>query len=125
MNERLKRQVRERAGNRCEYCQTHQDDSPLSTLQIEHITPRKHGGSDRLENLALACLECNLHKGSNLAGIDPDSGQVIPLFNPRMDHWDDHFNWSGILIVGKTPTGRATVSVLCMNSDDHLALRSS
>jgi len=125
MKERLKRQVRERAGNRCEYCRTHQDDSPLSTLQIEHIIPRKHGGSDHLDNLALACLECNLHKGSNLAGIDPDSGQVIPSFHPRVEDWDDHFHWSGILIVGKTPTGRATASVLCMNSDDHLALRSS
>ena len=57
--------VRRRAGNRCEYCHLHQDDSPLAVLHVEHIGPKCHGGNDSLENLALACSDCNLHKGTN------------------------------------------------------------
>jgi len=68
--------VQERAGHRCEYCQLHQEDSPLAVLHVEHIVPRIHGGTDDLDNLALACIDCNLHKGTNLTGIDPESNQV-------------------------------------------------
>src|SRR6476646_7183109 len=75
MDERTKARVRERAGNRCEYCKLHQEDSPLAALHVEHIIPRVHGGTDRLENLALACIDCNLHKGTNLTEMDPDSDQ--------------------------------------------------
>lgn len=117
--------VREQAGNRCEYCQLHQDDSPLSPLHIEHIIPRKHGGSDELDNLALACIDCNLHKGPNLTGIDPQTNEVTELFHPRRQRWSAHFVWDGISIVGQTAIGRTTVRVLDMNSDDQLALRSS
>src|SRR5215471_13636674 len=78
--------VRERAGNRCEYCQLHQDDSPLAVLHVEHIIPKKHGGSDDPDNLALACIDCNLHKGPNLTGIDPETNEVTELFHPR-HHW--------------------------------------
>ena len=77
VNESTKAIVRERAGFRCEYCQLHQDDSPLAVLHVEHIVPRKHGGSDDIENLALACIDCNLHKGPNLTGIDPDTGEIL------------------------------------------------
>ena len=97
---------------------------PYARLQIEHILPHKHGGSDAAENLALACIDCNLHKGANLAGMDAESGQITPLFNPRIDSWHEHFEWRGIHILGKTPIGRVTVDVLNMNSDDQLALRS-
>lgn len=117
--------VRERAGNRCEYCQLHQDDSPLAALHIEHILPKKHGGSDNINNLALACIDCNLHKGSNLTGIDPVTDEVTELFHPRRHRWMDHFVWNGIYIIGKTAIGRTTVRVLSMNADDQLALRSS
>lgn len=74
--------VRERAGNRCEYCQLHQDNAPLASLHIEHIIPRKHGGSDASDNLALACIDGNLHKGPNLTGIDPEANEVTELFHP-------------------------------------------
>ena len=67
----VRTQVRERAHNACEYCHLHQDDSPLAVLHIEHIIPKVHGGTDDLDNLALACIDCNLHKGTNLTGIDP------------------------------------------------------
>jgi 5-methylcytosine-specific restriction endonuclease McrA len=73
LTESTKDQVRKRAAHRCEYCQLRADDSPLARLQIEHIVPRKHGGNDDLDNLALACIDCNLRKGTNLTGIDPRS----------------------------------------------------
>jgi len=117
--------VRERAGNRCEYCGLHQDDSPLALLHIEHIIPKKHGGSDALSNLALACIDCNLHKGCNLTGIDPETHAVVPLYHPRRQRWRDHFQWDGIQLRGKTATGRTTIRVLETNADDQLALRSS
>lgn len=115
--------VRERAGHRCEYCQTHQEDSPLAALHIEHIRPLKHGGSDDESNLCLACVDCNLHKGSNLTGIDPVTDALAPLFHPRQQLWDDHFRWEGIHIIGQTVIGRTTIRVLCMNSDEQLELR--
>ena len=83
ITEARKALVRARAGNRCEYCQLHQDDSLLAALHIEHIVPKKHGGSDDTDNLALACIDCNLHKGSNLTGIDPETNEVTELFHPR------------------------------------------
>lgn len=116
--------VRERAGNRCEYCQLHQDNSPLALLHIEHIIPRKHGGSDALDNLALACIDCNLRKGPNVTGIDPVTQEVTVLFHPRRHLWTEHFTWDGVFLVGKTAIGRTTVRVLDMNTDDQLALRS-
>lgn len=125
ISESTKTQVQERAGSQCEYCQLHQDDSPLAVLHIEHIIPKKHGGSDEMENLALACIDCNLHKGPNLTGIDPATNEVTELFHPRRQQWDDHFAWDGIVIIGQTATGRTTSRVLDMNSDDQLALRSS
>ena len=103
--------VQERAGYRCEYCQLHQEDSPLAVLHVEHIIPRIHGGTDDLDNLALACIDCNLHKGTNLTGIDPESRQVTELFHPRRHRWEDHFEWRGIYLTGKTAIGRATVRV--------------
>ena len=117
--------VRQRAGDRCEYCQLHQDDSPFAVLHIEHIRPRKHGGSDHESNLCLACIDCNLHKGPNLTGIDPLTGKVTALFHPREQRWAGHFAWQGIRITGTTAIGRTTVQVLQMNSDDQLSLRSA
>jgi 5-methylcytosine-specific restriction endonuclease McrA len=125
MNSATRAAVRERAGNRCEYCQLHQDDSPLAVLHVEHIVPRFHGGSDELDNLALACIDCNLHKGPNLTGVDPETKRVMELFHPRRHRWEEHLARRGIYIVGTTAIGRTTVRVLHMNSDDQLALRSA
>lgn len=124
MDSLTRTRVRERAGNRCEYCNLHQDDSPLAALHVEHIIPKAHGGPDDLENLALACIDCNLHKGPNLTGLDPQTKAVTELFHPRHQRWDEHFEWRGIQVVGKTATGRTTIRVLRMNSEDQLALRS-
>ena len=121
----VRRQIRERAHNVCEYCHLHQDDSPLAALHVEHIIPKVHGGTDDVENLALACIDCNLHKGTNLTGIDPQTRQLTELFHPRRQHWDEHFELQGVYLVGKTAIGRTTIRVLDMNSDDQIALRSS
>lgn len=118
-------QVRERAQNSCEYCYLHQDDSPLAVLHVEHIIPKVHGGSDDIDNLALACIDCNLHKGTNLTGIDPETNQLTELFHPRRQEWKDHFEWQGIYLADKTATGRTTIRVLNINSEDQVALRSS
>lgn len=118
-----RRLVRDRAGNRCEYCLTRQDDEPFVTYQVEHVTAVQHGGTDADDNLALACSHCNLHKGPNLTGIDPDTGEVEPLFHPRRLHWDEHFEFIGALIAGKTSCGRATVRVLAINAEARLDLR--
>lgn len=124
MDAATRRLVRTRAGNRCEYCGLHQDQSPLAALQIEHVVPKKHGGGDDLDNLALACIDCNLSKSSNIAGFDPDTSQMTELFNPRKHAWAEHFERHGPYIAGKTPVGRTTVQVLGMNSEDRLELRS-
>ena len=86
---------------------------------------RKHGGPDDPSNLCVACERCNLFKGSDLTGIDPATGQVERLFNPRTQAWADHFELRGPLIVGLTPTGRATVRVLSMNAGQRLQLRAA
>jgi hypothetical protein len=118
-----RRRIRQRAENRCEYCHTHQDDEPFVTYQVEHIIALQHGGSDEEDNLALACSYCNLHKGPNLAGIDPDTGNIEPLFHPRRQQWYEHFEARGPYLIGKTPTGRVTVRVLNMNDDVRVDLR--
>jgi 5-methylcytosine-specific restriction endonuclease McrA len=125
MNAATRVRVRERAGHRCEYCQLRQDDSPLAALHVEHIIPKIHGGADTFGNLALACIDCNLHKGPNLTGIDPQTKRIAKLFHPRLQRWDDHFEWRGLHLAGKTAIGRTTIRVLDMNSEDHLTLRSS
>jgi len=83
-----------RAKARCEYCQLRQKNQPYYRFQIEHITPRKHGGLDFLSNLALACPACNGCKNSNLTGIDPKSRKIIVLYNPRRNSWRRHFRWT-------------------------------
>lgn len=123
MDRAVRDSVAQRAGYRCEYCRLPQRFS-RSTFHVEHITPRQHGGTDDLDNLCCACNRCNLHKGPNLTGIDPDTGQIVPLFDPRGQSWDEHFAWQGALIVARTATGRATLQVLQMNAPRRLQLRS-
>jgi 5-methylcytosine-specific restriction endonuclease McrA len=125
MDAALRAAVRQRADDRCEYCQRRQADSPLIPLQVDHVVPRKHGGTDEFDNLALACAECNLHKGSNLTGIDPQSRHVTPLFDPRSQPWAGHFSWDGLRIVGRTEIGRTTVRVLELNAPARLRVRLS
>jgi 5-methylcytosine-specific restriction endonuclease McrA len=114
--------VRNRAGDRCEYCRLPQAAID-GRFHVEHIVARQHRRDDRPGNLCLACARCNLRKGPNLSAIDDVSGEVVPLFNPRTDKWDDHFQLEGPLIVGRTPQGRATVRLLQMNDRRRVELR--
>jgi len=123
MEERTRLLVRQRAGNRCEYCGLAEAQSPVAKLQIEHIVPRKHGGTNDPRNLAPACIDRNLHKGANLTGIDPEMGRVVELFNPRTQQWSDHFAWDAVFVVGSTAVGRTTIRVSQMNAEDRIQSR--
>ena len=125
MDAAIRQLVRQRAGDRCEYCGLAQEQSPLAALHVEHVIPKKHGGTDASDNLALACIDCNLHKGSNVAGYDPLTGELTELFHPRRHVWAEHFGWAGAVVVGKTQIGRTTVEVLQMNSEEQLQLRTT
>ncbi len=92
-------------------------------FQIDHIVAEKHGGETVASNLALACPHCNLYKGPNIAGVDTASGQVVRLFHPRSDVWNEHFRFEAARIIGKSPIGRVTVQVLAMNAEELLLLR--
>ena len=81
-----------RAGNRCEYCQL-PAQLQISGFEIDDILPRSRGGQTDLSNVALACPHCNAHKWAHVAGEDPESGQGVALFDPRIQRWEDHFQW--------------------------------
>jgi 5-methylcytosine-specific restriction endonuclease McrA len=123
MDAATRRDVWSRAGNLCEYCGLAQEADSFFTFHVEHVIAKQHGGTDDLSNLALACHSCNLHKGPNLTGIDPDTGRIEPLFNPRSQRWEEHFRLDDEWIVGMTPTGRTTVRVLAMNAEEQRRLR--
>lgn len=123
INAALRRLVRQRARNRCEYCGLRQDELPYATFHIEHIVSRQHGGSDDASNLCQACHWCNFAKGPNLATLV--DGQLVPLFHPRRDTWSKHFVRSGDRIIGLTDVGRGTVTLLDMNDDDRRQIRSA
>ena len=120
----LRRLARDRAGDRCEYCHLAQSQSVLP-FHVEHIIPRQHGGATSGDNLALACPHCNLHKGPNLTGIDPDSGKVCRLFHPRRDDWSEHFQRADARLTPLTAIGRTTVWVLDCNAEEQLRLRAA
>jgi hypothetical protein len=117
-----RRQVRDRAHDRCEYCQMPQDCTVLPH-EIDHIRAKKHHGPTKLDNLSWACADCNAHKGPNAAGFDPESGELVALFNPRSDTWAQHFAWDGPVLRGKTAEGRATIDVLQINHPDRVETR--
>jgi len=122
MNETLRQFVRDRAANRCEYCRLAQEHHDLP-FQVEHIIAKKHKGDDDADNLALSCYNCNVFKGPNIAGLDPDTQQLTRLFHPRRDQWADHFAWIGPILDGSTDVGRTTIEVLRINQEENLALR--
>ena len=118
----MRRRVVDRAGNRCEYCLLDQEFA-ASTHQVDHVIAEKHGGETTLDNLALSCTVCNRRKGSDVSSIDPETGDVVPLFHPRMQSWSDHFHLDGLRLVGLTPEGRTTVEFLRLNSFERLVER--
>jgi hypothetical protein len=106
----------ERAGGRCEYCQSQMEYSGQS-FEFDHIAPISRAGETSLENLALACGGCNRHKSNKVQGIDPATGDRVELFNPRQQQWEVHFGWTDdyTQMIGLTAIGRATVAALKLN----------
>lgn len=122
MDAALRQRVWDRAGGTCEYCGMPDDLDPLP-LCVDHVIARQHNGPSVSENLALSCFNCNTHKGPNIAGIDPSTGLLIPLFHPREEIWSDHFEWAGPMMIAKTDIGRVTLYVLKINDPVRLEHR--
>jgi hypothetical protein len=119
-----KREVALRASYRCEYCQSSALFSP-DPFSIEHIIPISKGGKDEEGNIAYACQGCNNRKYTHTKGLDPVTNTLVPLFHPREELWQYHFQWSvdWFTIIGVTPSGRATTSRLKLNREGVVNLR--
>jgi hypothetical protein len=124
MNDELRTLVRARAAYRCEYCLI-PEELVSTPFQIDHIIAESHGGPTEPSNLAFACFYCNNFKGPNIAGIDPVSQEIVRLFHPRTDRRVMHFSWDGLILVGLTPIGRATIRTLRLNHPERVAIRRS
>jgi 5-methylcytosine-specific restriction endonuclease McrA len=119
----LVRRVRQRAGNRCEYCLLPQATQEAK-FHIDHVFPVKHGGKSSLDNLALSCVTCSLRKGARILVPDPITKRRVTVYNPRKHPWHDHFEWTqSWKILGKTSIGRATLVALGMNRVSVVAIR--
>lgn len=118
----LRQQVRQRAGLRCEYCLLAEADA-FFPHEPDHIIAIKHGGETTEENLALSCFDCNRFKGSDVSSIDPVTGQLTPLFNPRSHVWSDHFKLDDGRITGLTAIGRVTERLLKLNLAERVEAR--
>ena len=123
---RLQETVRERAGHLCEYCHASEAWQYVE-FTMEHLTPLAEGGESTADNLALACFACNRRKWDQRTGVEPETGETHPLFQPRTDKWNDHFTWSadGLEIIGLTPIGRATVNALDLNRERAQQIRAA
>jgi hypothetical protein len=117
--EALRRLVIDRAKNCCEYWLLPQD-AKLFSFEIDHIVAEKHRGNTSEDNLCLACIDCNRHKGSDFASFDENSEDIARLFNPRRDQWRDHFKFDGATIKPLTATGRVTVFLLQLNDEQRI-----
>ena len=118
----LRQFVAERANHNCEYCRLPQS-VVLHKHEPDHIIPFQHGGETEQSNLALACMRCNRYKGPNVASYDPITGKLVPLFNPRIQNWENHFELKGATIQPITPEGRVTVKILHLNDEDRMVER--
>jgi HNH endonuclease len=115
-------QVFERAQSRCEYCRMHQSLQG-GTFHVEHILPSSRGGATELENLALTCPSCTLRKSDHTHALDPETRNMVLLYHPRRDRWDDHFAWEGYYVRARTSVGRATLEHLDFNHARRILIR--
>lgn len=118
----IRRLVYARAKGRCEYCLL-PELAGFSTHQYDHVIAQKHGGATVAKNLALACVFCNRRKGSDLSTIEPLTGDVVRLFNPRQQIWSAHFQFAGAKIISLTAEGRATANLLQFNLPERVEER--
>ncbi len=122
MDASLREALRRLSEERCEYCHLPERFATLR-FQQDHVIALKHRGPTALENLAWSCADCNAYKGSDLTGVDPKTGRLERLFNPRTDRWAEHFQWNGAELVGRTALGRVTVTLLQINREERVAVR--
>lgn len=120
INSNLRQRVRERANFFCEYCHSPEEAS-AALFEMDHIIPQSLGGSDMIENLALACQRCNGYRYNFTTGFDPETQQEVKLYNPRQQQWSEHFIWTSdaLKIIGQTKIGRATCQRLDFNDEYH------
>ncbi len=118
----MRRSVYERANGCCEYCLV-PDTVALVSHEVDHVIAEKHGGPTEVDNLALSCALCNKRKGSDLASVDPETDEIVPLYNPRRDSWSNHFKLDGARFVPLTPIARTTLRFLQLNYPDRVAER--
>ncbi|WP_013322702.1 HNH endonuclease [Gloeothece verrucosa] len=118
----LRRLVAQRANFRCEYCLIFARDR-LSGCHVDHIISLKHGGETTPENLAYACMFCNLNKGTDLGSIIWRTGELIRFFNPRRDQWKEHFNFEGAIIQTLTDIGEVTARIFQFNDPERILER--
>jgi len=118
----LRQLIAQRANGRCEYCQLPQK-ATLFKHEPDHIIPRQHGGDSSADNMALACRRCNRFKGPNIGSFDPETGDLVPFFNPRTQEWLDHFAFGGAIILALTPEARVTLKILRINAPDRVQER--
>ncbi len=112
-----------RALYQCEYCRLPQSAAPYFTFHVEHIEAQQHITDDSFDNLALACPDCNRYKGPNLATLDLRTREIVRLFHPRHDHWTDHFEFRGAILIGRSVLGDATIRLLQINTVDRVEMR--
>ena len=122
--EKLHDLVNQRAAGRCEYCLIHNDDV-FRPHEVDHIVAEKHGGQTHADNLCLSYFDCNRHKGSDLASLDLETTDIVFLFHPRRDRWQDHFRLEDAVIQPISPQGRATVRLLQFNTPRRIAERAA
>jgi len=127
----VRRVVRLRAGDACEYClhptvgQFHIDHIIPADLWADYIVDRipslppieGRRGPNHLENLAWCCSFCNESKGQQVTARV--YRRVERLFDPRYDGdaWSQHFAFlhNYLYVVGITPLGLATEKALGFN----------
>ncbi len=124
LTNRIKQRVRQRAKFLCEYCHT-SERWQYVPFTVDHVIPVAKGGRTELENLALACFHCNRRKSDLVTAVDPQTDEVVPLFNPRQGKWSEHFVWSvgGLRIIPLTAVGRAIVDRLALNRERIIPIR--
>lgn len=118
----LRQLVTERAEGHCEYCLL-PETVTVHRHEPDHVIPRQHGGETNADNLAIACMRCNRYKGSNVGSFDPETGDLVPFYNPRSQIWLEHFRLDGATIEPLTPQGRVTVKILHLNDPDRVEER--
>jgi hypothetical protein len=122
----IQERVRQRAKSLCEYCHT-SEQWQYVRFTVDHIIPLTQDDINTLDNLALACFHCNRRKSNKVIAPDPVTEEMVSLFNPRQHYWSEHFIWSadGLIIIGLTPIGRATVELLTLNRDRIIHIRAA